>query len=45
MNTRLTQQFAALGMALAMNGAIAGGVAYLFNAQAAHAQAVALATV
>jgi hypothetical protein len=42
MNTRITQQLAALGMALLMNGVIAGGVAYLFSAQVANAQPVAL---
>ena len=41
MKTQLTQQLAALGMALLMNGALAGGVAYLFSAQVANAHTVA----
>ena len=42
MKTQITRQLAALGMALLMNGVIAGGVAYLFSAQVANAQPVAL---
>lgn len=42
MKTQIAQQLAALGMALLMNGAIAGGVAYLFNAQVANAHSVAV---
>ena len=42
MNTQLTRQLAALGMALLMNGIIAGGVAYLLSAQVAHAQSAAV---
>ena len=38
MKTQITQQFAALGMALLMNGALAVAVAYLFSAQVANAQ-------
>ena len=38
MKTQITQQFAALGMALLMNVALAGAVAYLFSAQVANAQ-------
>jgi hypothetical protein len=41
MKTQITQQLAALGMALLMNGAIAGGIAYLFSAQVPNAQSVA----
>ena len=40
MKTQITQQFAALGMALLMNGALAGAVAYLFSAQVANAEVV-----
>jgi hypothetical protein len=42
MKTQITQQLAALGMALLMNGAIAGGIAYIFSAQVANAQSVAV---
>jgi hypothetical protein len=42
MKTPITGQLAALGMALLMNGAIVGGVAYLFSAKVANAQPVAL---
>ncbi len=44
MSTPLTQKLAALGVALLMNGAIVGVVAYLFSAQVANAQTVVLAT-
>jgi hypothetical protein len=33
MNTRISAKFAALAIALMMNGFIIGGVAYLFDAQ------------
>jgi hypothetical protein len=33
MNTQISTKLAALGMALLMNSAIIGGVAYLFNTQ------------
>ena len=42
MKTQITRQLAALGMALLMNGAIAGAVAYLFSAQVANAQSAAV---
>jgi hypothetical protein len=42
MKTQVTRQLAALGMALLMNGVIAGAVAYLFSAQVADAQSVAI---
>jgi hypothetical protein len=41
MKSRITQQLAALGMALLMNGLLAGGVGYLFSAQVVNAQSVA----
>ncbi|MGD0503146.1 MAG: hypothetical protein ABSD02_10410 [Steroidobacteraceae bacterium] len=41
MNTQITQKLAALGMALLMNGAIVGTVAYLFSAQMASAESLA----
>ena len=40
MKTQITQKLAALGVALLMNGAIVGSVAYLFNAQMASACSV-----
>jgi len=39
MKTQITQKLAALGVALLMNGALVGSVAYLFNAQMASARA------
>lgn len=40
MRTQLSQKLAALGMALVLHGAIAGGIAYLFSTGAAHADAM-----
>jgi hypothetical protein len=42
MKSQIAQKLAALGVALLMNGAIVGTVAYLFGAQMAHAQPAAL---
>jgi hypothetical protein len=42
MNTQLSTKFAALGIALTLNGMMIGAVAYLFRGSF-HAQTVALA--
>jgi hypothetical protein len=44
MNTRISSKLAALAIALAMNGFVLGGVAYLFDAQSRpHASLISLA--
>ena len=45
MDTRITQKLAALGMALMMSGATAGGMAYLVGAQMACLQCLSLGIV
>jgi hypothetical protein len=40
MNTSISTKLAALALALMVNSAIMGGVAYLFNAQLQHPHAV-----
>jgi hypothetical protein len=44
MTTQISTKLAALGIALLMNGAMIGGIAYLFNAQAFTAQSSAIST-
>ena len=39
MTTQISTKLAALGMALLMNSAMIGGIAYVFNAQTAASQA------
>jgi hypothetical protein len=41
MTTRISTQLSALALALIMNGAVLGGVAYLFSSPSAQAAAVA----
>ena len=44
MNTRISSKFAALAIALMMNGLITGGVAYLFDLQTEqHVSVISLA--
>lgn len=43
MNTQISSKLIALAMALMMNGAILGGVAYLFNSQTHEHMFVSLA--
>ena len=43
MTTQISTKFAALGVALMMNGLLIGGVAYLFNGQIRHAPVVSVA--
>jgi hypothetical protein len=44
MTTQISTKLAALGMALLMNSAMIGGIAYLFNAQAALAGQTEIST-